>query len=158
MIACARFPAKAPELNALAGKTVTVHSLDVSDFASIDTLAKTLGGTPIDELLNNAGVIGPRAAADNDPANPSVPHREWSSLVISPAAGAAASLNVIFLPRVSGEKICFGHVLPHPVEHAPEVPRRILLGIMGRIRPWCDFFCRARQNAAALQVLEKFSE
>lgn len=64
--ACCRNPDGAGELNAIAtAKTsaaangnVTVHKLDVADFAAIDRLAKTLDGEPIDVLLNNAGVGG----------------------------------------------------------------------------------------------------
>lgn len=64
--ACCRNPNGAEDLNAIATtKTgaganghVTVHKLDVADFAAIDGLAKSLNGAPIDVLLNNAGVGG----------------------------------------------------------------------------------------------------
>jgi NAD(P)-dependent dehydrogenase (short-subunit alcohol dehydrogenase family) len=61
VIACARRPDQADELQAVAaasGGRVTVHALDVSDHASIDALARELDGTPIDLLLNNAGRMG----------------------------------------------------------------------------------------------------
>ncbi|MFT6579749.1 MAG: NAD(P)-dependent dehydrogenase (short-subunit alcohol dehydrogenase family) [Alphaproteobacteria bacterium] len=37
-----------------------VHALDVTDGASVQALAKSLAGEPIDLLLNNAGIYGPR--------------------------------------------------------------------------------------------------
>ncbi len=48
----------ASKTGAGANGSVTVHKLDVADFATIDRLAKTLKGEPIDVLLNNAGVGG----------------------------------------------------------------------------------------------------
>jgi NAD(P)-dependent dehydrogenase (short-subunit alcohol dehydrogenase family) len=60
VIATARDPAKATELNALAAvhKTIRVERLDVLDHAGIDALAAKLKGTPIDILVNNAGIGG----------------------------------------------------------------------------------------------------
>ncbi|MBI5610284.1 MAG: SDR family NAD(P)-dependent oxidoreductase, partial [Deltaproteobacteria bacterium] len=40
------------------GPDVTVHVLDVTDFAAIAALADRLSGTPIDLLLANAGIYG----------------------------------------------------------------------------------------------------
>jgi NAD(P)-dependent dehydrogenase (short-subunit alcohol dehydrogenase family) len=60
VIATARDPAKATELNAFA-KThpqVTVEKLDVTDTAGIDALAMKLKDRPIDALINNAGIAG----------------------------------------------------------------------------------------------------
>lgn len=37
-------------------RLATIHPLDVTDQASIDSLAKALAGVPIDVLINNAGV------------------------------------------------------------------------------------------------------
>jgi NAD(P)-dependent dehydrogenase (short-subunit alcohol dehydrogenase family) len=53
VIATARNPKDAPELN---GLDVRVEPLDVTDDASIARLATTLAGEPIDVLINNAGV------------------------------------------------------------------------------------------------------
>ena len=61
VFACARAPAEAKDLTAVAAKSggkVTVHPLDVSNGASIAHLVEELGGTPIDILINNAGVYG----------------------------------------------------------------------------------------------------
>jgi len=60
VIATARNPAAATELNALAAGNaqVTVAQLDLLDFATIDALAVNLKDVPIDVLLNNAAMLG----------------------------------------------------------------------------------------------------
>ncbi|MEE8272227.1 MAG: SDR family oxidoreductase [Alphaproteobacteria bacterium] len=60
VLATLRDPAKAESLLALEGH-VAVMPLDVADPASVAILAERLGGTPIDLLINNAGVYGPRS-------------------------------------------------------------------------------------------------
>ncbi len=57
--ACCRHPEKAKELQALEGSMVT-HRLDVTDGLQVASLARELAGEPIDLLINNAGVYGPR--------------------------------------------------------------------------------------------------
>jgi NAD(P)-dependent dehydrogenase (short-subunit alcohol dehydrogenase family) len=56
VIATARRPAEAGELNALG---VEVLPLDAADPASIDALARQLDGRAIDIVIANAGVMGP---------------------------------------------------------------------------------------------------
>lgn len=59
VLACCRTTATASALQAVADAAqgrVTLHALDVADFAAIDALAQQLHGTPIDLLVNNAGV------------------------------------------------------------------------------------------------------
>jgi NAD(P)-dependent dehydrogenase (short-subunit alcohol dehydrogenase family) len=60
VIATARKPAEATELNALAkaDKDIAVEALDVTDLAAIDALAAKYKGQPIDILVNNAGITG----------------------------------------------------------------------------------------------------
>lgn len=60
VIATARSPEKATDLNAMAkaDKDIVVEKLDVSDLASIDALAAKYKGAPIDILVNNAGITG----------------------------------------------------------------------------------------------------
>jgi len=60
IIATARTPEKADELNALAAanKNITVEKLDVTDHAAIVELAARYVDQPIDLLLNNAGIGG----------------------------------------------------------------------------------------------------
>lgn len=56
--ACARRPADARALAALAGDRVRVHALDVTDPASVRALATALGDAAIDLVFNVAGVYG----------------------------------------------------------------------------------------------------
>lgn len=62
VIATARSPENAEELKALAAsdENVIVEQLDVTDWARISELAAAYAGTPIDVLINNAGVYGER--------------------------------------------------------------------------------------------------
>ena len=57
--AACREPAKANDLDALAKSSngkVSIHRLDVEDFAGIDNLARELKDISIDVLVNNAGI------------------------------------------------------------------------------------------------------
>jgi NAD(P)-dependent dehydrogenase (short-subunit alcohol dehydrogenase family) len=56
--ACARKPAEARALAALAGDRVRLHPLDVADPASVRALASSLGDTALDLVFNVAGVYG----------------------------------------------------------------------------------------------------
>jgi len=61
VLATCRNPDEAIDLAGLAaesGGRITVDALDVDDFDAIAGLGKTLSGTPIDVLLNNAGIDG----------------------------------------------------------------------------------------------------
>jgi len=61
VFACCRHPSNADELIKVASLTpgqVSVHVLDVADTAQIQALAYELRNTPIDWLINNAGVYG----------------------------------------------------------------------------------------------------
>lgn len=60
VIATSRSPADDDELKALDAKfdNLRVEMLDVADHAAIDALAAKLKGTPIDVLINNAGILG----------------------------------------------------------------------------------------------------
>ncbi len=68
VLACCRLLDRAEGLQALAPAPgrLQVHALDVSDFAAIDVLAARLRGTPIDVLINNAGLFGPKPGAEHD--------------------------------------------------------------------------------------------
>jgi len=60
VIATCRHPDTADALKALAAQhpNVTIEALDVTDLAAIDALAAKYKDTPIDVLLNNAGILG----------------------------------------------------------------------------------------------------
>jgi NAD(P)-dependent dehydrogenase (short-subunit alcohol dehydrogenase family) len=63
VIACCRNPGRAVELAGVAARfpgRVRVEALDVTDHPAIRALAAKLRDSPIDVLINNAGVIGPR--------------------------------------------------------------------------------------------------
>lgn len=63
VFAACRDPGAAEELRALAadsGGRITPIVCDVTDLASVRAAAKSLAGTPIDLLVNNAGVGSPR--------------------------------------------------------------------------------------------------
>ncbi|NQV46781.1 MAG: SDR family oxidoreductase [Rhodospirillaceae bacterium] len=59
VMATCRNPKEAKELKALSGD-VSIRALDVADHGKIQSLAKSLKKEPIDVLLCNAGVYGPR--------------------------------------------------------------------------------------------------
>ncbi len=85
VIATARDPARSRDLAAVAAKhpSVEVHGLDVADFDAIDALAARLDGRAVDVLLNNAGLFGPKARAEQDPRQEfgTVDYRIWSELL-----------------------------------------------------------------------------
>ncbi len=61
VIACARRPEEAAALQEIAegdAHRLEVHPLDVADHSSVDALAATLEGRPIDVLINSAGTMG----------------------------------------------------------------------------------------------------
>jgi len=63
IIACCRDPGSAKALNAIANASsgkVRVLPLDVGSAPSISDLARTIGTEPIDILINNAGIGGPK--------------------------------------------------------------------------------------------------
>ena len=63
VLACCRRPDAAAELAALAGANskLSVHALDLADFATVDALAAALAEEAIDVLLCNAGVYADKA-------------------------------------------------------------------------------------------------
>lgn len=63
VFACCRNPDKAGDLKALSDGSegaLSVHRLDVTDGLKVASLARALADEPLDILLNNAGVFGPR--------------------------------------------------------------------------------------------------
>ena len=67
VLACCRKPSDGDELAALAKvHEVVVQQLDITDFDAVDALAKQWSDEPIDVLINNAGLFGPKVQAEND--------------------------------------------------------------------------------------------
>lgn len=62
VLACCRAPDKAAQLQALrdANPAVEIYALDVTDYGQMAGLARELADRPIDILLSNAGIYGPR--------------------------------------------------------------------------------------------------
>lgn len=65
VIATCRNPLNVGELGRLSGD-IAVYSLDVLDPNSIARLAADLKGRPVDVLINNAGIFGPRGNQADD--------------------------------------------------------------------------------------------
>jgi NAD(P)-dependent dehydrogenase (short-subunit alcohol dehydrogenase family) len=65
VIACCRKPATAEALQALAVRHsgVETHALEVTDYQQMNALSAALAERPIDVLLSNAGIYGPRGVA-----------------------------------------------------------------------------------------------
>lgn len=59
VVATCRTPKQAKELVGLKGN-IKIRPLDVTDAAQVRALARSLKGTAIDVLINNAGIFGPR--------------------------------------------------------------------------------------------------
>lgn len=78
VIACCRDPAAAGELQALAQTTsgIEIQALDVTDYPRMQALAAELAGRPIDILLSNAGIYGPKGVAFGD-----VDPRSWREVL-----------------------------------------------------------------------------
>jgi NAD(P)-dependent dehydrogenase (short-subunit alcohol dehydrogenase family) len=68
VLACCRNPADAGDLQALSQgqASIEVFALDVTDHQQVAALAGQLAGRPIDILLNNAGIYGPRGVGFGD--------------------------------------------------------------------------------------------
>src|SRR5258707_3689321 len=62
VIATCRHPDQAADLRGLPGD-ISIRPLDVAQTAQIEALAAELAGVPIDVLINNAGMHGPRNAS-----------------------------------------------------------------------------------------------
>jgi NAD(P)-dependent dehydrogenase (short-subunit alcohol dehydrogenase family) len=64
VIATVRDPAEASELRGISGE-VRIEQLEMADHAALARFPERLGGQPIDLLICNAGMSGPRAGPGN---------------------------------------------------------------------------------------------
>ena len=96
--ACCREPDKARELRQLASqyKNIGVHELDVADHKEIEALGKTLGDTPIDIVLNNAGVY----AGNSDESFGTLNYQAWNH-AFRINTMAAAKMAEVFAEQVA---------------------------------------------------------
>ena len=101
VIATARKPNKADELNALAAENdnVRVVQMDLLDHAGIDTLAEELKDVPIDLLFNNAAILGDAAAQD-------IGEYDYDEFATVMAVNVAGTLKMVeaFLPHVKASE------------------------------------------------------
>ncbi len=88
VFAACRDPAGAKDLAAVEGD-VSAETLDVDDPSQVAALAKKLSGQPIDVLINNAGIYGPK-----DLTRDNVDYDAWGQVfrtnAMSPLAVSAA--------------------------------------------------------------------
>jgi NAD(P)-dependent dehydrogenase (short-subunit alcohol dehydrogenase family) len=97
VIGAVRDPAKATALLGL-GSRLEIIPLDVTSEASFAAAAKALAGRPIDIVIANAGVMGPRgSAADEQPAD------VWASVLAVNVTGPFLTARA-FLPNVIAAK------------------------------------------------------
>lgn len=98
VLACCRKPAAATELIELARifPAISIHTLDVRNFADIDALSRSLAPEPIDILLSNAGVYGDSSQTRFG----SIDYQRWlDTLVIN--TQAPVRLAEAFLPQIA---------------------------------------------------------
>lgn len=93
-----REPDKARELRQLASqyKNISVHELDVADHKQIEALGKKLCDTPIDILLNNAGVY----AGNSDESFGTLNYQAWNH-AFRINTMAAAKMAEVFAEQVA---------------------------------------------------------
>jgi NAD(P)-dependent dehydrogenase (short-subunit alcohol dehydrogenase family) len=105
VIATARAPGESDGLKALkaAHTSVQVLPLDVTDAASLDAVVAQLSRRPIDLLIANAGVMGPRTASD-DPGNTT---QRWADVLAVNVTGVFFTIRAVIpnLKAASGAKI-----------------------------------------------------
>lgn len=97
VIATARRPAGAQELNALAADgDLAVVPLDVRDLDAVDALAAELSGQAIDVLINNAGLFGDFARQ----SWPAIAFEDFDTFMQTNARGAL-KMSIAFTPHVA---------------------------------------------------------
>ncbi len=109
--ACCRNPDRAEGLKELIEGTVgavTLHKLDVTDGLKVASLARELADEPIDVLLNNAGVYGPRTGFGETDYN------EW-------------------LPVIAANVLAPMRMAERFVEHVAHSERKLIVNISSRM-------------------------
>ena len=100
VVAVCRDPSTANELVELAAQTGSLEILgaDVTDRGSVREMSASLGGRPIDLLINNAGVFGPSQGADDDPGQVfgSLDYEQWAHVFAVNTLGPVAVAETLF--------------------------------------------------------------
>lgn len=98
VIACCRQPERARDLLSLSSDfpgLINIRPMDVSNEAEIRAVSAELSGQPIDVLINNAGIYGPKGVAFDQPVD------TWMEVLrintVAPVKVAEA-----FMPQVLG--------------------------------------------------------
>jgi len=94
VVATCRRPDDAEALRGLDGD-ITIHPLDITDFAQVEALAKTLATLPIDHLVNNGGIYGPRVVRYDH-----IDYAAWAN-VFRVDTMAPMKVSAAFLPNVT---------------------------------------------------------
>jgi NAD(P)-dependent dehydrogenase (short-subunit alcohol dehydrogenase family) len=139
VLACCRKPENAEALRALASQhAVSVLPLDVTDAASVSALAKRIGSTAIDTLINNAGVGG-RPVAEQTAA--SMNFEAWAHPLdvntLGPARVMQALLARDHLQAPAATRALLDLDAEHPFESSCPVQRHVLRHrpFASRLRP-----------------------
>jgi NAD(P)-dependent dehydrogenase (short-subunit alcohol dehydrogenase family) len=74
---------------------LTVHELDVRDVAQTELLANTLGGTPLDVVIHNAGIFRGHPRPEMMEVNAVAPIRTAAALLTAGALGSGSKLGLI---------------------------------------------------------------
>lgn len=93
VVATCRRPGEATALAALQGD-VRIEALDVTDFARIEALGRRLAAVPVDLLINNAGIYGPRVTRYD-----SVDYAAWPE-VMRVNVMAPLKVTAVFIPNL----------------------------------------------------------
>lgn len=98
VLACARDPARVPAIQG----AVERLPLDVTDPTSIAALARMLAGRPLDLLVNNAGIYGPRDAVLGR-----LDHEAWLGVLLTNTVGPVRMVEALLanLRAGSGRRI-----------------------------------------------------
>jgi NAD(P)-dependent dehydrogenase (short-subunit alcohol dehydrogenase family) len=97
VIATCRRPDQSAALRQVQGD-VRIETLDVGDFARVEALGKRLEGVPIDLLINNAGIYGPRVVPYD-----SVDYGAWAE-VMRVNTMACLKVSAVFSRNVAWSK------------------------------------------------------
>lgn len=98
VVAACRRPDQRNILHQVQGD-VRIEALDVSDFARIEWLGRQLEGVPIDLLINNAGIYGPRVVPYD-----SVDYGAWAE-VFRVNTMACLKVSAVFSRNVARSKL-----------------------------------------------------
>jgi NAD(P)-dependent dehydrogenase (short-subunit alcohol dehydrogenase family) len=101
VIAAAREPSRAEALAMLAKETgrITILAFDVTDTAALAAAAKRIADTPIDLVVANAGIIGPRGAWNAPEQTAAV----WTDVLATNVIGAFFTAQA-FIPHLQATR------------------------------------------------------